>query len=359
MKKYCFHLILFIFIQIGIGLGIFLMTRIHQDHYLQAFSKKREFALQTQGARLFFIGGSNLAFGMDCEKIASDFPDITPVNLGLHAAFGFPFMLNSAAPLVREGDQIILCPEYEHYQAIVLHDVFFSLLSSHPELIRHVDWETARALLDKGLFFMHFRMETLVQRAKHGVWIAPILPPHPYKCSSFNKYGDAIAHWNMAPPDHKGNAQFIRLTPVACNPEYMTGAIKRINEFSREVKERGANVVLTFPPIPQERYDISKNNLAKIKQKLHNELRIGILGNPEDFVYPENHFFDTRYHLTSTGVQKRTAKVIELIFQNEALYHALGGKVKPDESVSRSDAKPDTAIESVREKSKYRGHAMK
>jgi hypothetical protein len=38
-----------------------------------------------------------------------------------------------------------------------------------------------------------------------------------------------------------------------------------------------------------------------------------VLGSPEDFLYPENEFYDTVYHLLRKGREKRTATLVRQI----------------------------------------------
>jgi len=86
----------------------------NSDDYLYAMIKKHRAAEESASPKIVFIGGSNLPFGLNSERI-SDETKMPVVDMGLHAGLGLKFMLEEAKPYIRKGDIVILVPEYQQF----------------------------------------------------------------------------------------------------------------------------------------------------------------------------------------------------------------------------------------------------
>ncbi len=75
---------------------------------------KHEALETTAPPRIILVGGSNVAFGIDSEKMENEL-HLSVVNTGLHAGIGLPYMLNDVKPYLKEGDTIIIIPEYSQF----------------------------------------------------------------------------------------------------------------------------------------------------------------------------------------------------------------------------------------------------
>lgn len=58
-----------------------------------------------------------------------------------------------------------------------------------------------------------------------------------------------------------------------------------------------------------ENRDAFTNAYAELRRNLH----FPVLGTPDDFAYSRDYFTDTPNHISSSGKQIRTARVIELL----------------------------------------------
>ena len=84
---------------------------MEQDGYLQAYNKKCQLLEDTPSPRIIFVGGSNLAFGLDSQRI-KDSLNINVINYGLHAGIGLKYMIDDISTYARKGDIIVFAPEY-------------------------------------------------------------------------------------------------------------------------------------------------------------------------------------------------------------------------------------------------------
>lgn len=71
---------------------------MEQDGYLQAYNKKCQLLEDTPSPRIIFVGGSNLAFGLDSQRI-KDSLNINVINYGLHAGIGLKYMMMTYPPM--------------------------------------------------------------------------------------------------------------------------------------------------------------------------------------------------------------------------------------------------------------------
>ena len=89
MKKFINNILLIAGILITLILAI-TMLPMEQDGYLQAYNKKCQLLEDTPSPRIIFVGGSNLAFGLDSQRI-KDSLNINVINYGLHAGIGLKY----------------------------------------------------------------------------------------------------------------------------------------------------------------------------------------------------------------------------------------------------------------------------
>jgi hypothetical protein len=129
-----------------------------------------------------------------------------------------------------------------------------------------------------------------------------------YQRSSFNQYGDVVAHYGQDSGVIKQNEP---LPPI--DPQCLDEAVDLINEFSRECRERGIAIYYSYPPIPENRFASSADVVNQVDERLRSKLEIPLLDRPSEFVFPLDHFFDTSYHLSEQGGEKRTRAVADAL----------------------------------------------
>src|SRR5262245_52969609 len=84
------------------------------DEYLAVTVDKEQRLRSADGPRIVFVGGSNLAFGLRSERVRRALRR-NPVNMGLYANFGLPFMFREAQAGLRKGDVVVLSLEYDYF----------------------------------------------------------------------------------------------------------------------------------------------------------------------------------------------------------------------------------------------------
>jgi hypothetical protein len=260
--------------------------------------------LQHAGSpKLVFVGGSSLALGLDSELIHAK-TNLPVVNMGLNGGLGLRYMLEEVKPDIGPGDMIIISPEYEHWYGSLL-DGDLNLLwvmQIRPAFIKFLSSRAQLAILLK--YLPEFMQEKFLE-------LLPAKPDPVYNRAAFNQYGDFVNHLTLSAPAHLNGIK--RLEDEAYNPQ--TPAV--IRAFTAFAKQRGASVVYMFPPLAQTQFAFKDNQQAI--QHLYTEIKklpdLTVVGTPEDFVFPDNLFFDTVYHLHAAGRTIRSERVVTTLLE--------------------------------------------
>ncbi len=279
---------------------LFVAPTVRDNQVYVAASIDKESRLEEiHNNRLVFVGGSNLALGINSEKMASS-TGRAVINMGLHAGLGLSFPLNEALFGLKKGDVVVLSIEYflsetNFKLAAQLIDVnpealdFFSLSPSNGDLIRLYIQSVQRCI--SALFY----------RLISGEKSDPI-----YNRYGFSKEGDLTSHFG------KPGSEKIGDNTVFTNKDY-SSEISKINDFIVSANKKGAIVFFTYPSFSKSAYMKNIEVISKLSSQYNAQLKCPILGNAQTFVLSDRYFFDTTYHLDSLGIQKRTGVMISIL----------------------------------------------
>jgi hypothetical protein len=271
------------------------------DDYLAIIGTKVKRLQQTRSPKIVFVGGSNLAFGLDSKAVEEQL-GYAVVNMGMGFNMGLRFMLDLVKPEIRAGDIIVLVPEY---------NLFYGLLDGDDRLIDVLE------LYPAG--FQHIRSRDQMYNVAHNLpqhvrtkllhWLMrPEVPANCVYCPrAFNEYGDAVAHFDHRPQD-VAKMDFLKSStrqPVDLE------AIHVVNAFAEQAERLGARVVFIFPCVPEPNFARRREPIERLHEKLREELKVPLLSTPEEQTYPVGYFYDWVYHLNREGRAARTARVID------------------------------------------------
>jgi len=274
------------------------------DGYLGATIDKHNRLTQQQSPRIVFVGGSNLAFGLDSAAVERSL-GYYPVNMGLDISLGLDFMLSEIEPFLARGDVVVVSPEYEEFidmypgKAITL----FPEAIIYPRAVRFFSYRHFALLLDEGLMLIGEITRAAVRFLTLGV-SNEVRSDNPYVRSAFDEYGDITRHHNLK-PRHITIRHFAQPTP-----ESITRVIDRLNQFDDRCRNQGISVFYSYPPIFSGQLQAYTEMIHDIARNLAHRLQFPILNNPDETSFPLNYMFDHEYHLTLPGKQIRTNQLI-------------------------------------------------
>jgi hypothetical protein len=289
MRRFLVKTALFAVLQLGIFVALVMAYRQYEhDRYLAATADKHARADRVASPRIVFIGGSNLAFGLD-SPVVRDRLGREPINAALHAGLGLEFILNEGLDFLRPGDVAVVSVEYELFLPPQLDGHKLPLLAEtllfHPASVRHLPLCSAPQWLDGG-----FILPRLLARSAWRQWCgAPPKIEPPYQRSAFNGFGDVVAHRTLPPAVLKEPDRPLRVTRVDLH-----GPIARLNAFHARCRTRDVDAYLVFPPIPVAIWERSADALREIETACRRGLTMPLLNTVSDAAWPREAFFAAR-----------------------------------------------------------------
>jgi len=289
-------------------LGVDYIDGLRLDHgenfYLASIIDKHDRLDAIKTPKLIFAGGSNLAFGLDSEKIEKHL-GIPVVNLGLYAGLGYSFMLEELKHSVKNDDMVILSIEY------------FISRNGHENEKNDITnyYSSATSYYSKSLSQkFKFIINNSRTKLKRTVFppnriVGDPLKAAAYSRTAFNKYGDQIGHLKDTLPRRLNDEGTL-------NYSYWQG-INEINSFNELMVKKNISVYYYIPSYPESEYMKNKEVLDRLFLDLRSDLSIDILNGPNDFILEDSLFYDTVYHLNKIGREKRTDILIELLNENK------------------------------------------
>ena len=287
--------------------AFFMPPKLNKEAYLMSFFDKQVLLKQRASPRIIFIGGSNVAFGIDSSLVKRTLHK-NVINDGTQMGFGLSFMLNSVKKYLLADDVIVIIPEYEYFfcQACVDRSVA-GLLSVRPNIISSVPFDQLGQLLLSVRSRLYHKCIFILNKLARKILLinesSESLKKPLWRREAFNADGD-IANF-LDKPCIPQNGFWL---PIYINQpgSYDPTAIKIINEFARSVTPRGIKVFFCFPYINTSFYSACKPALEELNVKLLSQLEVPSLGNVNTCVWPDEYFYDSRYHLLTCYKQLRT-----------------------------------------------------
>lgn len=301
MKKFVIHILAFGAIILIISGLVYFLCPQNSDSYLYEYKDKCKLMRTIPSPRIIFVGGSNVAFGLNSPRIA-DSLSISVINNGLHAGLGLEFMLDGILPYVRKDDVVILAPEYTHFYGTSAygeaHTLPFILdidVSSLQNMNFHQLCNIIRGLPSLLLGRLDFCFNLIIDKNNPTTF--------EYKRSGFNLNGDEVSHWHYS-SKHITPGNTIR---EPFNDTFFQNFVGIISDLKKK-----CTVLLMPPAIQEETFNNQKNNIIFLRCKLQEE-GIDYIADPSMFAYSSDCLFDSYYHLNKKGVDLNTDRIISIL----------------------------------------------
>jgi hypothetical protein len=305
MKTFCIKALAFAALLIPVALFTLYFNQPNPTSYFHGYQAKQELLINTQGPRMILVGGSNLALGLDSSIIADNIEGYTPVNMGLHAGLGRSLILNKA--ILREvhtGDLVVLCLEYDAFKNMQGGAPLCELVRLNSAALRDFRLHTYTALFEGAFSYVGGQMRISIKNLLRG---EKMIGDNPiYVGTGFNEFGDLTSHWPMG---HRAGPRQIRSFDLEGSA--FERALSELSDFVATTRGTGADVVLSFPVIREDQYQLNKSSIDGLAQILEERLSLVLVNQPADFAFPEEYFFDTAYHLSYRGVRRRSEMLSE------------------------------------------------
>lgn len=262
--------------------------------------------------KIVLYSGSSTRFGFDSAAIDKAFPDYEVVNMGVYAYTESLPQIEIIAPLLKEGDIVIVSPEFDTLETQFNIDrsidyAFFAMAEANFDIISELNPSSYHS------FFNAFG-EFLRQRR--------YMDHHPYEStpnsfdedgnringSSYNLYGD----YSLYRENNESRKSF-GIRRAFFNKTYFPPSdIALFNDAMSRFKEKGATPYYDYSP----RMDISLSDdstpesIKELGEYLGKNIDMPFLSSIDECLIDPLYFFATDNHLSTEGVQKRTDRII-------------------------------------------------
>lgn len=283
----------------------------------QSYQQKKKLADAIQQPKLLVVAGSNALFGVNSAMLESFF-DRPAVNFSVNAGLQLPLILQKAEEVISTGDLVIMPLEHTmYYYDGTLNHVEIDYLLSH------------KALFFSQPLFRQLKIiaQTGIKRIYEGYKGLPdnFVVSGLYGAHNIDQYGDQTNSEYAKRPqwitqivlNHKAEQYGVEAQSRFDDAE----GLQRLRDFVARMQQKGACVIFTPPAfmfhpdykeIPEE-LNFYSTLADKVKQA-----GLDYLGQPYDFMYAPDHFFDTNFHLTDESRRMHTQKLIQLLDSAEA-----------------------------------------
>lgn len=241
--------------------------------------------------KIVLIGGSNGAFGINSRLINEAF-NLPVVNTCTHATIGLRMQFETYKDMLRDGDIVIVCPEYGGGKERLYGGYYLlRVLSTHlPEAYRKLS-------LRQWLYIYKFIGIHNLGTSRHkdiGEY------DDVYSANAINEFGDI--EWER---DHKESIDNYNLSGV------MDGELIEYFKYIRDFA-KSKDIKLAFLP------PTFMNSNFKSCEKQIDSLAYCLEANgvpwqspPSNYSFDDSLYFDTPYHMTQEGANIRTKAIIE------------------------------------------------
>jgi hypothetical protein len=269
-----------------------IMSNFAHDDRLGSVTDKHRRLQELASPRLILVGGSNLAYGVNSERLAQ-LTGRNVVNMSVQGSLGARFMIAEVAENLRAGDVVYVALEYEHFFRLPVdgESTLLRLLTVNPELFRYVTPAQIAKLVPVVPEVLKENAESLAFQV-----INP-LRKRPNLRFQFDQYGDFVGHKDRAGPP-------LRLGRPARDWHLQHELVPLLADFERKASVAGARVVFGYPSVAQSL--ASQSMVTQVESALAG---MKVAGRPADFTYPDSYFYDTGYHLLYAHRDERTDRL--------------------------------------------------
>ncbi len=298
LKKICLFLGLFLLsAALVFALHFFVIGNQNLGSFQAALLDKTERLRSIGEPKIILIGNSNLAFGVDSEKIQEAL-GMPVVNMGLHGGLGNAFLENMGKLDIREGDIVVVChSDYDDDGTIPDPALAWITVEMHPEFWKLIP---AKAIPQMLKVYPGYLYSSAVRFLTGSPKNVPETGTS-YSRAGFNAFGDVCV---------RGEDSFVFTEGSVVVPQVGEETAARLNELNRYILSQGANLVVAGYPIGSGEFTPAEAEFDAFEAQLREALDCPVISRFADYYLPYSCFYDTVFHLNDEGVKLRTGQLI-------------------------------------------------
>lgn len=298
----------------GIAAIVFLIP--DKNDYNQGTALKHQRLSGITTRKIVFIGGSNLAYGLD-SKMVQQITGCPAVNMGMNGWFGVRYMLEEVKAHINPSDVVVLSFEHDNiYKSVEgAAATHMAIIRAYPKVFTYLTLEQKIDALRSLPIIAHTKMMRLLSlsliRSKEIITgrsyeVEPIVDMDKIESiKAMTPEGDIIGHLGVEWPYRFEDAV------VPENPKIDPHLVPLMRDFAEEMRGRGVPVIVSYTPVVDRVYERIQGDLVQLHALIKSSPPLIAPSPPGAFAYPKSNFFDTVYHLNKAGRGARTEKVVD------------------------------------------------
>lgn len=279
------------------------------------YADKIDRLILTPGKRAVFYGGCSMWYNLDGLQMQKSLGDTySVVNLGLNGTVSSAVQMQIMEAFMREGDILIHTPELSSRQQMFLNtdmsdhdDRLWCGIENNYDLFTLVNL----TLIDGAFDSLCHYLSQKNTRASYAQF---------YQDDYGTPYIDSFGSIPFYRSKTQGDlSDRVFLDPALIDPD----AIARLEEYYTRIQAIGVRVYLSHTCVNIDAVpEWQQGNVEQIDTLFRDAVEgmegVTLISRLEDYIFNNNDFFDTNYHLISAAAQKNTALwVRDLIKQLE------------------------------------------
>ena len=298
LQKLCLFLGLFLLSAVLVfALHFFVIGNQNLGSFQAALLDKTERLRSIDEPKIILIGNSNLAFGVDSQRI-QDALGMPVVNMGLHGGLGNAFLENMGKLDISEGDIVVVChSDYDDDGTIPDPALAWITVEMHPEFWKLIPAKAIPQMLKAYPSYLYSSAVRFLTGSPKNV---PETGTS-YSRAGFNAFGDVCV---------RGEDSFVFTEGSVVVPQVGEETAARLNELNRYILSRGATMVVAGYPIGSGEFTPAEAEFDAFEAQLREALDCPVISQFADYYLPYSCFYDTVFHLNDEGVKLRTGQLI-------------------------------------------------
>jgi len=274
----------------------------YEKTYYAELIDKYDYLSNQKDKKIVFIGGSSLPFGLRSDLIEQEFSDYKVINFGLYGTLGTKLMMDLARDFISQDDIIVLSPEINE-QAYSLYFNPEATLKATDGYNEMLDCLSPAEKVQLMYSYGSYSRDKISYYKNDN---APD-PNDIYRRDSFNEYGDI----KVERPYNVMNNGVDSANPVSINKSLLNSDfVDYVNEYCDYAREKHAKVYFNYSCINELSVTSSRATRDDFELEVNRLIKCDSLNPLESSIIDYRYFYDTNFHLNSSGAVYYTKLII-------------------------------------------------
>jgi len=310
-KQHIISLIITLFCLIAIPISVlsigFILPPLYNETYYGELPYMFKRLRNGKEGKIIFVGNSALAFGLRSDLIEKE-TNKEVIDFGLYGAIGTKAMMDLSKVGIKKNDIVILAPEISD-QGLSLYysaENMWMAVDGHYDMLKYVEKTNRQAMVGNFASFVSKKYNAFINN--HTINIEGV-----YAQTSFNDVdGNEVGYMTYDRPYNVMLNGYDSNALITFDDGYLKDDfIRYMNEYARYIHKRGAQLYFGFVPMNNLAVTSSPEEIDAFYNALINKIEFPILGNPHQYLFDFDWFYDNNCHLNSLGTLVYNRQIVE------------------------------------------------